>query len=408
MRVQSETRPASDRIRLALGVLCLIVVSAILVAGLWPFNPFPKNEVSWETNGLRFGDYGSILSSSSFPVPVGGGQSCALEIWIEPGLTDDSNILLAFSTPKNPLQFRVGQWEKGIFVGRDYSRGGAPPRSQYIGLGHVVHKGKDVLITVTTNSVGTSAYVDGNLIEDNSRFRLAADDFTGTMVVANSPIGNNSWTGVFKGIAVYRSSLAPKEVAQHYQVWSKGDPAELAAQGAETLYLFRDGSGRIVHNAGRAKGPDLFIPSHYLILHPQFLTPFWKELSFSRSFFKNVALNIIAFVPAGLLFNAFFFTTRFKQRSVWIAIFLGAALSLTIEVLQYFLPMRDSGTLDLITNTLGTAIGGWGFSFAAKRRWLEVLAARLSLPLRVAQAGQPVRAQRTNYRKMFSEECNEQ
>src|SRR5262249_39199609 len=259
MRVQSETGPTSDRIRLALGVVCLMVVSAILVAGLWPFNPFPKNEVSWESSGLRFGDYGTILSSGSFPVTVGGGQSCALEIWIDPVLTDDSNILLAFSTPKNPLQFRVGQWEKGIFVGRDFSRGGAPLGTQYIVLGPVVHKGKNVLITVTTSSGGAAAYVDGNLIEDNPTFKLAAGDFTGTMVVANSPVGNNSWTGVFKGIAIYGSSLAPKEVAQHYQVWSKGDPAVLAAQGAESLYLFRDGGGRIVRNTGRAKGPDLFI-----------------------------------------------------------------------------------------------------------------------------------------------------
>jgi len=74
----------------------------------------------------------------------------------------------------------------------------------------------------------------------------------------------------------------------------------------------------------------------------------------SWGYWKGLLKNIIGFIPLGSCFYAYFSLVRHCKRPALITIILGATISLTIEVLQGYLPTRDSGTTDLITNTLGT------------------------------------------------------
>jgi glycopeptide antibiotics resistance protein len=121
------------------------------------------------------------------------------------------------------------------------------------------------------------------------------------------------------------------------------------------LYLFDDRAGNIVHDRA-GSGLNLEIPEKYAVLDQIALEPFWKEFSMSQSYWNSALKNIVGFVPFGFCFFACLSAHGFK-RPAWTTVILGTLVSLTIEVLQAYLPTRDSGTTDLFTNTLGTYFG---------------------------------------------------
>jgi glycopeptide antibiotics resistance protein len=100
-------------------------------------------------------------------------------------------------------------------------------------------------------------------------------------------------------------------------------------------------------------------------LNEQFLESPWSEFHPEWGYWKNVGINIAGFVPLGFFFLALFSSVPKLRRPVLVTVVLGFTVSLTIEVLQAFLPTRDSGMTDLITNTLGAAIGVLAFKYGA-------------------------------------------
>ena len=85
--------------------------------------------------------------------------------------------------------------------------------------------------------------------------------------------------------------------------------------------------------------------------------PPWEEFKPNWGYYEDLLINIGGFVPLGFFFCAYFSSVRRLDRVVLATIVLGGVVSLVIEVLQAFLPTRDSGMTDIITNTLGSAIG---------------------------------------------------
>ena len=334
-----------------------MTLCGILVAGLWPFHS-PKNQVRWleGENGLHFSHYGTILSSGIFERASSEGPSCSLEIWLEPAFTWNTGTILAFYRPSNSAQFSLQQNYTDLALQRDIRD--LHHQEQFTGmLVDEVFRKRQPFITVTSNGQDTAVYIDGHLVTRQIRFGLSIDDLTGQLIGATSAVQNNSWSGQLRGLALYGSELSASQVAQHYEDWTQeGKPTVTENESALAVYLFDEHAGRIIHNRVRS-GTDLYIPERYLIAHQALLEPAWREFQTQRNYLKNASINIIAFVPLGFFFYAYLSSERRLEQPAFATIAVGAIVSLTIEVLQAYLPTRDSGMTDLITNTLGTCIG---------------------------------------------------
>jgi VanZ family protein len=241
----------------------------------------------------------------------------------------------------------------------------------YIAVDDVFLNPNTILITITSGPQGTSVYLDGVKEKTFSEFSFTAADLTGRLVIGNSPVDNRSWSGYVWGLGIFDHELPPAQVSQHYAAWLESQGSALSGtDSAKALYFFDERTGRVAHNQ-RASEPNLDIPERYFVLHPQFLKVPWEEFEDNWGYWTNFVLNVVAFVPFGLAFCAYFSSVMQLKRGLATTICMGALLSLSIEMLQAFIPTRDSGMTDVITNTSGAAIGAWLYAWLTRKNLRE-------------------------------------
>jgi VanZ family protein len=341
-----------------LRAVCALVLLCILVAGLWPFHA-PRNEVRWlsANGGIVFGKYGSVVSAGSFkPDPQRSDSSWSLEIWLEPKQVHASGTILAFYQPERhvaPFALRQSLGDLELLRAGQKKLG----QSGKTYVDDMFSHQKPVLVAITSGSYGTTVFADGEPARKFENLKVSSRDLTGRLIIGNSPVTTDEWSGQLKGLAIYDRQLTADEVSQHLASWTNSAQPEVTKSGdVVACYLFNEGAGRIVHNQVNS-ATDLLIPERFFALHAQFLERPWDEYRPDWNYWKDVGINVAGFLPLGFFFCAYFSQLSKIQHPAALTIALGFAVSLTIEVLQAFLPTRDSGMTDLITNTLGTALG---------------------------------------------------
>jgi glycopeptide antibiotics resistance protein len=121
------------------------------------------------------------------------------------------------------------------------------------------------------------------------------------------------------------------------------------------------------------------------------LFPYWADFTLGRAGNRSpfllggplrfdgilhTFLNTLLFVPLGFALSRFFMERKNTfLKSLAATVLAGAALSYSIEILQLYIPSRDSAWDDLLANTLGAAIGAalasrfGGFVFRKLSEW---------------------------------------
>jgi VanZ family protein len=340
------------------GVICVVVLAVILTLGLWPFH-VPANQVTWleDHNGLDFGGNGTVLSSGVLAAMRGeNGQSGSVEIWLQPHRVWDNHTFLTFYAPEDPFRFSLHQLQTELALQTAIQDDSYPANAVTLLAYHVFQKRRPVFLAITSGLQGTAIYADGVPAGKTQRIRLSTKNFTGRLIVGDSPRQSDSWSGQLLGLAIYYRELTARQVRVHYEGWmQRGRPEIHEGERNVALYLFDERKGNVVHNHA-GSDVNLYIPDKYSVVDKIFLESPRSE--FRRSDFWGAVLkNVVGFVPFGWCFYAYLSTARPIKREVLATVMFGTLVSLTIEVVQVYLPTRASGMTDIITNTLGTYLG---------------------------------------------------
>jgi glycopeptide antibiotics resistance protein len=138
-------------------------------------------------------------------------------------------------------------------------------------------------------------------------------------------------------------------------------------EGPVSLYLFDEHSGTLAHDS--VGGHHLLIPSRFEVLQKTILVPPWEDFRFTRSYLMDILTNILGFIPFGFFFSVYLWLRKLRStyRILLISVLFAGCTSLSIELIQIYLPTRSSQLTDVITNILGATLGVILFHFCQRR-----------------------------------------
>jgi VanZ family protein len=354
-----------DRQKLLVG-LVIAILFGVFFFGLRPKDYTFSNGVNWilERPGIRFSKYG-IAYTDPFVESIEEGISklngFSIIIAFKPESFHEGgfNFILSIHNGKNDEQLLVGQWRSYIIImnGDDYPNKRKTPR---IVANILSHTPRITFLTVSTNKEGTKVYVGSQLTKTNSDLRLKFPQGDKTrLILGNSVYGKHSWNGEIYGLAFYDYPLNVNETIFHTKRWQIDQNLSFAEKSKPAaLYLFDEKRGKRAFDYGKGK-VHLEIPSRMRALEKNILSPPWIGSKLNRNGFIDIIVNILGFIPLGFILSATLLeiTGTSKKPVVLITVVSCFILSLTIEIIQAWIPSRSSSMLDLMFNTGGALIG---------------------------------------------------
>ena len=359
--------------KLPIFVLCLLCVSFILFWGLRPFNFNPRNGAAWlkTGNGINFHNHGIVYGPSEFKdfdtFPLfAKNEPISIELWLTPGSDgyDRFSYIFCLYDGQQREIFSLSQVKSllklSIYQNPENNKS-APHRWRW--LKNTFFKGQKRFLTLTSDKTSTTVYWDGRKVIRYRNYPLMfrrGFALEWRMIIGNDPSGTKPWAGKIHGLAIYNHALPAKLVFEHFEKW-RGENALslLEEKNLIALYPMDERDGNVIHNASNDRH-HLLIPHKFKILKKDFLQMPGFSFKFNRSAIKDMGMNIVGFVPLGLLLMFSFnyqSLTASPFRFIGLVLLSGIAVSFIIEICQAYLPTRNSSLLDLIFNALGMGFG---------------------------------------------------
>jgi hypothetical protein len=398
----------------------------LFLIGFWPFNFTEKNNaVISPSGGLEIARHGTAYTA----LAAGKFQDLkqfAIHIDLTTSSDGQDSLAKIFGTFINQgdKNFFVGQWKDGIEL---HVRTERNPGGMIYGEDGVLEKEKRTSCLIMYDGQKMHLYANGALIRRDNRGSISFGNWSSDypLVLGTDATGRAQWKGTIYEVAIFDRALSPDEIRrvtgdkEGYRLQAAGDrrdkgsgyglgireekaikkenpPLSPFVKGGkekskvadarpvvhyvftpENTYEteFRGKRALGVRDLGQGEAADLVIPEQFAPYQRVYLgwDPDWTR---NRSDWMDAAVNILGFVPFGLLLTLAFRNgsrsvkccvlsedKEIKDNSgkifaaVVLAVAVGLVVSFAIEYLQAYLPSRDSSVRDLVTNTAGTAIG---------------------------------------------------
>jgi VanZ family protein len=357
---------------------CLGLTAGVFAACLWPYNFTEANRVSVRPGGGGIRFEAPAMPQRQHPggiVFTADGLRCRSNPSCERGVvsieirlkaeTENSGCLkriVDLRTPDGSEGSYIGQWESSFIVRAFALRPAGGKPYQEIGIAHALAAGRESCVTVSSGPEGTVIYLDGRPAKQFPGVSLLkeSDSLHGhKLYFGNSPALDCPWAGDLYGFAVYGRAIGPDEAEESFRRWEgsqafgEGDRAQTAVAG----YRFDEISAERIEDLSDS-GNDLTASPRLIFEKPVLHLPRLSDLHAA-----DVMLNVAGFIPLGLsfAFRQFRAGKQSLRTSAAAAILMGAALSVAVEVIQAWLPTRDSSLADFIANAAGAGLGAAAF-----------------------------------------------
>jgi VanZ family protein len=210
-------------------------------------------------------------------------------------------------------------------------------------------------------------YING---EQRTRSEILKGDFSNwdpdcRLAIGNEVTGNRPWEGKIYYAAIFNKPLTDREIRQNYL---SGMPSKINKEKMENdrfkaripvaRYLFNERKGDTIHDSGSDLNPvNLFMPNYIWRGKHTFLN-FSRDYLNSRSWFSDVVINIMIFIPLGILMHGMLRARSVPTLKISLkALLAGALITFSVESIQFFSLTRNSSLIDVVMNMGGTALG---------------------------------------------------